>query len=216
MKVTNKCGKCKINKDPEDFHKNKNRKNQRDWICKKCSKEKNASRKERTREVDYINSYGITISDYENILNNQGRVCLICKADSPNGKGNHFHIDHCHKTQNIRGLLCHNCNTSLGGFKDSVEVLQSAIKYLNTDFSLIYKNIGINRSFKVEKKKGMVKIPKSGAIGVRLVQRKNRSPVYNVYLCETYIGHGKTLKEAKEVYKKAYLEKYGVDPYEGT
>ena len=36
-----------------------------------------------------------------------------------------------HETGRVRGLLCHHCNKALGGFKDSVEILTKAIKYLN-------------------------------------------------------------------------------------
>ena len=39
-------------------------------------------------------------------------------------------IDHCHETKKIRGVLCHNCNTALGLFKDNVKVMQNAIQYL--------------------------------------------------------------------------------------
>ena len=39
-------------------------------------------------------------------------------------------IDHCHKTNKIRGLLCHHCNIGLGNFNDNVVNLQLAIKYL--------------------------------------------------------------------------------------
>lgn len=39
-------------------------------------------------------------------------------------------VDHCHDTGIVRGLLCHNCNRALGLFKDKIEVLKNAIKYL--------------------------------------------------------------------------------------
>jgi hypothetical protein len=39
-------------------------------------------------------------------------------------------IDHCHKTGKIRGLLCKNCNQGLGQFKDNIDLLLSAAKYL--------------------------------------------------------------------------------------
>lgn len=40
-------------------------------------------------------------------------------------------IDHCHKTNKIRGYLCNACNLSLGMLKDSISTLENAIKYLN-------------------------------------------------------------------------------------
>lgn len=41
-----------------------------------------------------------------------------------------FHIDHCHSTDKVRGLLCSECNMGLGKFRDDVERLKRAIKYL--------------------------------------------------------------------------------------
>jgi len=55
-------------------------------------------------------------------------VCQICKQKPVN---RNLCIDHDHTTEKFRGLLCNNCNTGLGMFKDSCECLQSAIKYLD-------------------------------------------------------------------------------------
>ena len=39
-------------------------------------------------------------------------------------------VDHCHKTGKIRGLICDSCNVGLGRFKDNIDNLKNAIKYL--------------------------------------------------------------------------------------
>ena len=39
-------------------------------------------------------------------------------------------VDHCHTTGNVRGLLCDTCNTALGKFRDNIDLLNEAIKYL--------------------------------------------------------------------------------------
>ena len=56
------------------------------------------------------------------------------KADKVNGLGGKksgaWVIDHCHDTEAFRGWLCHTCNRCLGGFKDNVNILKRAIKYL--------------------------------------------------------------------------------------
>jgi hypothetical protein len=75
-------------------------------------------------------TYGLTIEQYDFILESQGNCCAICKTDTPNGKGR-FHVDHDHATNEVRGLLCHHCNLALGNFKDNVSTLLSAIEYLN-------------------------------------------------------------------------------------
>ncbi len=50
--------------------------------------------------------------------------CDIC------GKTCHLHIDHCHDTGVVRGLLCFNCNGGLGQFKDNLTNMRNAVKYL--------------------------------------------------------------------------------------
>jgi hypothetical protein len=78
--------------------------------------------------------YGITVDDYDKMLLEQGGRCAICPAVSAGGRHKkHFHIDHCHKTGVVRGLLCNSCNTLLGSSKDSVRTLQNAIAYLKRE-----------------------------------------------------------------------------------
>ena len=55
--------------------------------------------------------------------------CAICTEKCPSGR--HLSIDHCHKTNYIRGLLCMNCNQGLGKFKDSPELLRKAARYVS-------------------------------------------------------------------------------------
>lgn len=74
-------------------------------------------------------AYGLTIEDYERILNSQHGVCKICGSKDTYKK---LAVDHCHTTGRIRGLLCQNCNHGLGKFKDSAELLIAAVRYLET------------------------------------------------------------------------------------
>ena len=53
-----------------------------------------------------------------------GKSCEIC------GDAKNLNVDHCHATKKIRGILCTKCNTGLGFFRDSLERLNAAIKYL--------------------------------------------------------------------------------------
>ncbi len=65
----------------------------------------------------------------EEMLAQQGNCCAICKSDQPKTKKG-WHIDHCHATGVVRGILCHACNIMLGNANDKPEVLHAAIGYL--------------------------------------------------------------------------------------
>jgi hypothetical protein len=82
------------------------------------------------REKKWIANYGITRDEYDAMLKAQGGKCAICGAPKPGGRGDYFHVDHDHETNEVRGLLCTNCNTGIGGLKDNVGILQKAIAYL--------------------------------------------------------------------------------------
>lgn len=58
-----------------------------------------------------------------------GNKCAICNLHQAELSLT-LAVDHCHKTGKIRGLLCVNCNQGIGKFKDSVFLLEAAIKYL--------------------------------------------------------------------------------------
>lgn len=75
--------------------------------------------------------YGLTEADYALLLEKQNGQCAICRRDSPGGRwGKVFHVDHCHKTRKVRGLLCHKCNSLLGHLGDSLESLIPFVRYL--------------------------------------------------------------------------------------
>lgn len=71
-------------------------------------------------------TYGVTQTDYNNMMRLQNSACKICK-EKPLSK---LCVDHDHKTGKVRGLLCHSCNNSLGLLKESISVLQSMIQYI--------------------------------------------------------------------------------------
>lgn len=87
-----------------------------------------AHRRTNTREYPLKDGEVIKIkgSEREEILNEFGKNCMICGEDVTD-TGN---LDHCHKTGKWRGVLCRNCNTGLGLFKDDKQLLFSAILYL--------------------------------------------------------------------------------------
>ena len=77
----------------------------------------------------YKRHYGITLAEYEDMLIKQGGGCALCGTLKPKGKGS-FHVDHCHKTGKIRGLLCHSCNVGIGNLQESYELLIKAAQYI--------------------------------------------------------------------------------------
>lgn len=76
-----------------------------------------------------INVYGITFETYNQLLQLQDESCSICGVHQTELK-KRLCVDHCHTTSEVRGLLCSNCNTALGKFKDDIKLLTKAIKYL--------------------------------------------------------------------------------------
>lgn len=76
--------------------------------------------------------YGLTIKEYERMLEEQKGLCAICAKPETRKKQRRLCVDHCHETGKIRGLLCQRCNSVLGYMKDDPNLLQSAVEYLNT------------------------------------------------------------------------------------
>lgn len=74
--------------------------------------------------------YGITKQQYDDMLAAQGGCCAICGRDNPGGKAKVWAVDHCHNSNQVRGLLCGPCNRGLGQFGDDVERLRAAVRYL--------------------------------------------------------------------------------------
>jgi len=138
-----KCTVCKLELPFENYHKSKSSSDGYGYRCKKCDREARHNyrdkNRERFREVSrrkYLkHRYSITPEIYEKILEDQGGCCAICKIDSnKSAYGKHvsprFSVDHCHKTGNVRGLLCNSCNRGLGLLGDDPEVLEQAVLYL--------------------------------------------------------------------------------------
>jgi hypothetical protein len=85
------------------------------------------------RNKDLQKQYGVTLEWYQAVLAKQNGVCAICKEPEKafiRGKLISMPVDHCHETGKARGLLCTKCNRGLGLFSDKIDVLKSAIKYL--------------------------------------------------------------------------------------
>lgn len=69
----------------------------------------------------------LTVEDYLVIAELQGNKCAICRCPP---KAERLALDHDHDTDKFRGLLCDDCNFALGLFKDDIERIKNAVKYL--------------------------------------------------------------------------------------
>lgn len=72
-------------------------------------------------------THGISLEQFRAVSESQGNVCKIC-GGTPKTK--RLHVDHCHTTNKIRGLLCERCNMALGLFDDDVERIHRAAEYV--------------------------------------------------------------------------------------
>lgn len=101
-----------------------------------CSAEcKAAERKASGAERDghLLRKFGITQADYMAMLSAQGGGCAICgvapEAQAARYK-TYLHVDHCHDTGRVRGLLCGEHNLLIGRFGDEPVLLRKAADYL--------------------------------------------------------------------------------------
>lgn len=79
----------------------------------------------------------ITLEQYQELFDAQRGVCAICSGShNESSRFKNLHVDHCHTTGKIRGLLCANCNTALGLLKDSPLLLSKAIEYLGGQLNM--------------------------------------------------------------------------------
>jgi formate dehydrogenase maturation protein FdhE len=79
----------------------------------------------KNRKKQLWRNYRITLEQYNQIFVDQNGLCAICGTS-----GKKLVVDHCHTSQQIRGLLCNNCNTGIGLLQDVPEILISAANYL--------------------------------------------------------------------------------------
>ena len=131
--IVKTCYACKKEKPVSEFYRSNVNYYQKE--CKVCNKE----RKYRWHQTELgkLSSantklkrrFGITLDEFNEMYKNQSGKCLICDA-TESMLGHRLAVDHCHITGKIRGLLCKSCNVALGGFKDNIESLKKAIKYL--------------------------------------------------------------------------------------
>lgn len=133
-----RCPECGETKVKALFYRSKSHKDGCSSYCKRCQNLRSTSyareNKDKIPTTGYTlkRRYGITSDDYVQMLRKQEGRCAICQSDGCS-TGRNLAVDHCHTTGKIRGLLCSNCNVGLGKFKDSINIINKAIEYLERD-----------------------------------------------------------------------------------
>lgn len=74
--------------------------------------------------------YGLTMDQIRSMRESQGQCCAICALPFEN-KPRAVHVDHCHRTGVIRGILCNPCNLGIGKLRDEPEILRRAADYID-------------------------------------------------------------------------------------
>jgi hypothetical protein len=127
------CSKCKVEKNLDMFCKSKNGKYGHHHYCKDCLSEnkKISYDYDKGRDRRLRSKWSIASQDLNNMFEKQEKKCKICGSvkESVSTKGGLI-IDHDHVSGKFRGLICSKCNNLLGACSDSVDVLVSAIEYL--------------------------------------------------------------------------------------
>lgn len=120
-------------------NKDKARQAMREWAAKNQESVREAKKRYREANLEKVRAsqrncrfkrkYGITADARDAMLVAQDNRCGACRSSDPKSVMG-WHLDHCHKTGEVRGLLCQPCNHALGNVEDSVERLSSLIDYL--------------------------------------------------------------------------------------
>jgi hypothetical protein len=76
------------------------------------------------RNLTLRTRYGLTAEQVDEMIAAQGGVCAICRVKPA------VHVDHDHKTGEVRGMLCFTCNVGLGQLRDDLRVIHNAALYL--------------------------------------------------------------------------------------
>jgi len=135
-----KCSKCKEKKNLSEFTKNRRQKDGLSNYCKICDNKRKAiwRLKSKSQIKKYAKKYhakqrGFTVAEREQFIILRGSCCEIC------GKARNFSkeflntdlcVDHCHITNENKGVLCRPCNLAAGSLDDNSDRAFKLWKYL--------------------------------------------------------------------------------------
>ena len=110
----------------EETQEDRDRRNERrraryDSDARAQARQENLDRVRESERRHQLRRYGLTIEQYDQMVEDQDGCCAIC-----GGEVDRLRVDHDHETGGVRGLLCHGCNTALGLMADDPERLLAA------------------------------------------------------------------------------------------
>lgn len=137
------CPKCKQKKKISEFLHNPASSTGIDFHCKECkrllvkqygyTKEelhiKYIKNKDSMRNAKLVRNFGITLEEYNRKLAEQNNKCAICGITADNN-GKSLAVDHSHKDNTVRGLLCNNCNVALGFVQEDINIARGLVTYI--------------------------------------------------------------------------------------
>ena len=139
------CRVCKEIKADSAFYARRTNRDGLRTECKKCHGAFGRCNYLQNKDrIDYTNlrghlrrSYGLQVKDWDALFARQGGVCAICgqpetRYNNKSKKTQKLCVDHNHRTDAVRGLLCHRCNSTIGLVEESTYRLQQMIEYLNS------------------------------------------------------------------------------------
>jgi len=89
------------------------------------------ARREKNRKNSLKQLYGMSVERYDELRKEQNYSCGICKIHESKAIRGKLYVDHNHITGENRGLLCSKCNSALGFFLDSPEIMKRAIDFIS-------------------------------------------------------------------------------------
>ena len=137
--MTTVCSRCGAPHTPRGTGKNRRMRcgrclarYQREWRQRNPNHEREVYQRTKveSRERSLLRKYAISLVDYDRMLAAQGGKCAICGAPESAQRNRVLHVDHCHATGRVRGLLCRGCNHMLGHVKDDATAFERAAGYL--------------------------------------------------------------------------------------
>lgn len=140
MKTCKKCQQAKAIEEYGVYFSKLRGREYTNTMCGDCYAEYSTNR----YRANSLRAYGLTVEQYQKMLDDQGHVCAICSKPETM-LTRRLHVDHDHSCcaqtakscgKCIRGLICHGCNTGLGSFNDDLEFL-----FLSEVYLLKYTNV---------------------------------------------------------------------------